>query len=217
MVLPFSPKNNKRKFQCFVCGVEFPEYSEFKEHIVKEHDEGREYIKCKECDAPVRDMKTHFSAKHPGQVPKGQLRALVWRDFGAKKKKTKKPNFKEGHLVSVKNGGKTMHYRSGWELEVYECLEQLNEVVAYDVESFSVPYYWQGKWHKYYPDLTIQFTDGRTEVWEIKPSNQTDIEKNRIKWQACYTLCSSLNRRFVVQTEKGINQLRRQVINETKR
>jgi hypothetical protein len=30
MTLPFVPENNKRKYQCFVCGVVFEDFEEFK-------------------------------------------------------------------------------------------------------------------------------------------------------------------------------------------
>lgn len=219
MVLPFSEKSTPQpKFTCFVCGHEAENREEFISHIIEKHDEGREYIKCTTCGAPVRDVKTHYFAQHPGyEVQKGQQKALIWRDFSKNKKKTKKPKFKDGHLVSLKNDMKPMHYRSSWELKVYECLEELNEVSRYEVESIAIPYYWDGKWHKYYPDLVIQFIDGHTEVWEIKPLNQTEIEKNQVKWKACYNYCSNLGYRFIVQTERGIKNLVNRVIRESKK
>jgi hypothetical protein len=56
-------------------------------------------------------------------------------------------------MVSNKNGGKEMHYRSGWECEVYECLEAIPEVLAYEVEPFKVQYSYLGEIHEYNPRL----------------------------------------------------------------
>lgn len=206
---------DKRIWQCFVCGVEFEEYEEFKSHILKEHEEGREYIKCPlhRCDAPVRDLSAHFKSKHPNdKIPKNcQLKASVWRDFRGNRKGTRKPvEFKSGYFTSIKSGEK-FKYRSGYELNVYEALEELNECVKFHGESFKVPYFFLGKSHNYIPDLSIQFNDGSIEIWEIKPSNQTSYDKNKAKWEACNIYCEQRGWKFKVKTEKGIKELQDKV------
>ncbi len=224
MTLPFG-NSGKRKFQCFVCGLQFPTYDDFKEHVLEDHEEGREYLTCPKCQSPVRDLRTHFKVKHPKfSVPKDrQLRATVWYDFSSRRgqKKTKKPSFKEGYLVSTKNNGDVMHYRSGYELEVYECLEQLNEVCGYEVEpkDCQVPWYDtdKHKWRKYWPDIRVTFIDGSKELWEVKPANQTDQKVNREKWDACNEMCLRKGYTFKVKTEKGIQELRRMVLEQSKR
>ena len=184
MSLPFANDNHKRKYQCFVCGKNYVDFDEFKSHIIETHDEGREYIICPlaRCGSPVRDLRAHFAAKHPSekQIPKiGQMKALIWKDQTNKegKLKQRKPKFREGYLTSTKNGGKQMHYRSGMECDVYECLEAMPEVISYSVEPFKVQYTFEGNMHEYNPDLSIVFADGHTEIWEIKPSNQTHLPK----------------------------------------
>src|ERR1019366_3873114 len=96
-------------------------------------------------------------AKHPKEpVPQsGMMRSIVWKDFSPKgsKKKGKKPNFREGTIISLKMHGKEMHYRSGWECEVYECLEALSQVQAYWVEPIRIPYLHEGHMHDYLPDI----------------------------------------------------------------
>ena len=221
MTLPFSNANrNKRVFSCFVCGREFKELEEFKTHIVETHDEGREYLSCPCCDHPVRDMAVHFKALHPrDKVPAGiQTKVLVWHDFSTRKKK-KKQKFHSGSYVSMKNHGKLLNYRSGWELQVYECLEELQDVARFDVETIKLPYFWSlpgqaGKWRDYIPDIVGEYVDGRKEIWEIKPKNQTDLEKNKAKWDACAKFCTNHGYRFVVQTEVGLNKLKQQLLNE---
>lgn len=214
-MLPFQKDNNKRKWMCFVCGREFEEYDPYKEHIIESHEEGREYIICPlaRCGAPIRDLRLHFKAKHPSEkeVPKvGQMKALVWKDHSTRtgKMKQRKPKFREGYLVSGKNGGKEMHYRSGYECEVYECLECLPEVIKYDVEPFKVQYTFEGEVHEYNPDLSVLFNDGHIEIWEIKPSNQTSLPRNTAKWSACQQHCEARGWNFIVMTEKGIGKLK---------
>lgn len=218
MSLPFPKDSHERKYQCFVCGKNFLQYDEYKSHIIENHDEGREYVLCPltRCQSPVRDIRSHFRAKHKDDpIPKsGQMKALIWKD---QKKdgslKTRKPKFREGYMVSNKNGGKEMHYRSGWECEVYECLEAFPDVLAYEVEPFKVQYTYLGEIHEYNPDLKIVYDDGRIEIWEIKPANQTTLPKNNAKWSACNQHCESRGYQFMVLTEVGLGKLKQKVKN----
>lgn len=210
-------KKNGRKWQCFVCGQNFDDYIEYKDHIVEKHEEGREYLKCPDCGAPVRDMKAHYKAKHPSRVmPKGiQTRVAVWKDFkrgknGKKKTVTKKPVFHRGEFDSKKNG-KLISYRSGLERDFYDVLEEDTDVTKFYGEPYKVAYFWQGKWHDYIPDLRVDYVDGSTEIWEIKPSNQTDYEQNRAKWAAAQQWAISHGWDFVVQTEVVLGKMKAKV------
>ncbi len=207
MTLPFS-KDKSRKWQCFVCGREYKEYDEFVDHILDEHDEGREFIICPRCEAPVRDLKMHFAAKHRGmKMPKGvQHKVMVWKDHKKTGGKTKTPHFRKGELISRKNGGKPMLYRSSYEEKVYSLLEQWDEVAGYDVEPCKIPYSYRGRARHYKPDLIIQFFD-RVEMWEIKPANQTSQKLNQAKWSSAKTYCLARGWSFQVITEVGIGKL----------
>jgi len=202
-------QKDKRKWTCFVCGVEHETYEEFKNHIITEHEEGQDYIKCPlhRCDAPVRDVRAHFKRYHPNdKIPKNcPLKALVWRDYRTKKRH-KTVKFNDGYFMSIKNNSR-FFYRSGWELETYEGLEQLNEVVSFKAEAIKIPYFYKGRQRNYIPDLVVQFNDGRIEIWEIKPTNQTIFEKNKAKWAAAKVYCEARGWKFIVQTEKGMREL----------
>ena len=223
MTLPFDNTNkNQRKYQCFVCGRQYMSFSEFKEHILETHDEGREFVicPCEHCGAPVRDMRMHFKVKHPhSPIPKkGMMKALVWKDMSPKKgnskgKKTKKPKFREGYYESEKMK-KSLHYRSGYEATIYECLDSWHKVVAFEVEPFEIPYIYKGSGHKYIPDLLVHYKDGKKEVWEIKPANQTTLEKNTQKWRAAELALEHRGWKFVVVTEVGIDKLKQLVRNQ---
>jgi hypothetical protein len=200
-----------RKYTCFVCGTNLNDHQEYKAHIINEHEEGRDYVLCplSRCGFPVRCVRTHYKAHHPKEIlPKAkQLRATIWRDF-TKSKKHQKPKFKEGYFESKKNK-KALHYRSGYELEVYKALENIGSVIEYYVEPIKIGYLFEGKKHTYNPDLVVIFDDNHKEVWEIKPSNQTDLPKNNAKWVACDNYCQMRGWKFVVITERGINKLKK--------
>lgn len=216
----FEKDNGKRKWQCFVCGKEHPDFETFKGHIIEAHEVGREYVLCPlgRCGAPVRDINLHFKARHPhDSVPTytGPARVIVWKDQrGVKKgKRSKKPTFREGHFISIKNSGKEFYYQSSYECEVFECLEQIPEVVAYDAQPFKngIPYLYKGDSHHYFPDISLKFADGHVEIWEIKPANQTMLPLNEAKWEAAKNFCQTRGWDFIVVTEVGIGKLKKLV------
>ena len=211
MTLPFEQNNSARKYRCFCCGIEFDNYEEFKEHIIEDHEEGREYVLCPldHCKAPVRDLKSHFKIKHPSfnfKNVKGQYKAMIWRDFSGNKKKTQKPKFKQGKYQSIKTG-KVLSYRSGLEERVYKLLDAYDEVMSFDYEPFEISYIHKGQAHKYIPDIIVTFMDGHKELWEVKPSNQTNLEVNKNKWFAAKEACRIRGWNFEVYTEQKIEKL----------
>jgi hypothetical protein len=210
-------KNNKI-YQCFVCGVQFSDeknndgFKQYQTHIKETHKEGRDYVVCKMpwCGACVRDLKLHHKLRHPHEpLPKkgGLLKAMIWRDFTPKGKKTRK-QFKDGWHESTKMN-RRFYYRSGYEKTVFECLDLLPEVESYIVEPFKIPYIWEGTVHEYTPDLIITFRDGHKELWEIKPASQTLLEQNQCKRKAAETACLTRGWKFLFITEQLINKLKR--------
>lgn len=218
----FEKNDNKRKWSCFCCGKWHNDPTSFKDHIVEKHEEGRDYVLCPLCTYPVRDLNTHVKVKHKDRkIPKGYhgpLRAIIWKDQGKKGKKTRKPTFRQGHFVSIKNNGKEFFYRSGYECEVLECLELIPEVLTYDVEPLKngIPYLFKGEPHTYYPDFSIKFSDGHIEIWEIKPATQTALPVNEAKWSAANTYCKTRGWEFIVITEVGIGKLKSKVRKQKK-
>lgn len=212
MPLPFGKHDGKRQFACFVCGVLQPDKASFIEHITKTHEEGREYVVCpmSHCKMPVRDLRAHFKAIHPHYTcPKDQqMKALIWKDAKDPTKRKKKVSFEEGYFSSAKNR-KKLHYNSGWEKQVYEVLEGFNDVVRYEVEPLTIEYWFDGEQHHYLPDLKVHYSDGRKEIWEIKPMNQTNLAVNEAKWESCSIYCEKRDWKFRVVTEVGIGRLKK--------
>lgn len=210
-MLPF-PDNNQKLFCCFVCARIFKQYKEMQDHIIESHEQGREYLICpvKHCGAAVRDLRFHFRNKHKScKCPENiQLRATVLYDIKIPGKRRKLPNFKEGYIISAKNNGKKMHYRSSWEEQVYESLEKMGDVIAYDVEPFSIPYYFKGKRHRYFPDLKVTYTNGIVEIWEIKPQTQITNERNQAKFKSAEYFCHQRGWKLEIITEQRIQKLK---------
>jgi len=217
------PDKHKRKYQCFVCGEQFTDFVEYKEHIVKKHEEGKDYVLCplKRCGAPVRDMRLHFKVKHPSEkLPKkAQTRAMVWKDISPRRGKkkdgkpvmeTRKPKFRKGIYESTKMS-RSFKYDSGYEEKVFELLDSWVEVEAFAVEPFKIPYVFEGKPRTYTPDILVTFLDGHTELWEVKPENQTALPINKAKWKAAEAACDTRGWLFKVITEQVINQLKKRV------
>lgn len=216
MSLPFEDagKCQIRKYQCFVCGRSHNTFDLFKEHIVEKHEEGREYLLCPVCQSPVRDMKSHFSTKHPARkMPSGiQTKVSIWHDFkpSGQKKKTRKPSFRSGEFESKKMGT-LIPYRSGLECEFLECLEQDVEVESFYYEDVKIPYCYQGVWKTYIVDLRIKYIDGSTQFVEIKPANQCTLETNKCKWTAADNYAKNIGAEFVVLTEVGLGKLKTKI------
>jgi hypothetical protein len=197
---------------CFVCGVIFNSLDEMKNHILEKHEEGQDFIICGRCGYPVRDVKLHFKVKHPGiNIPeKGMLKPVIIRDFGEKKTRGrvgKKPKFREGYFQSEKCG-RDFYYRSGMECEILECLEQIPGVVKWDYESIEIPYFFEGKLHKYIPDFIITYSTGEIEIIECKPSKQTDLPKNKAKAAAAEEYCRARGWSYNYLTEVVLNKLK---------
>lgn len=211
-MLPFD-QQKKQKFRCFCCGREFSLFDSYSSHIKDNHEQGRDFVLCPvhHCQAPVRDLKTHMKTKHPeikGLPPGVQFKAMIWRDQTPDGKlKARKPTFRSGTLLSRKNG-KEVPYRSGMECKIYECLEEIDNVRAYDAEPFEIPYIFEGMPHHYKPDLSVQLTDGRVQIWEIKPSDQTSLPVNLAKWQYAKEYCLLRGWKFKIVTETGLELLR---------
>lgn len=207
-------KPTKRLWKCFVCGSDFECYEMYSDHIRLQHEEGREYITCPvaSCKSPVRDLRAHFKAKHPNRViPKtGQMRALIWRDFKTGKK-GKKIAIKEGFFESAKMGGAKLHFRSGYEEEVYKCLEQDDDVDEYFVEPVQIPYFFNNEWHNYIPDLKVKFASGATELWEVKPKVQVSYAQNQEKFKSARKYADNMGWNFCTITEPEIAVLKTKV------
>lgn len=114
-------------------------------------------------------------------------------------------------------------YRSSWEFAFCKMCDENPAILKWASESIKIPYRnpLTGKQTIYVPDffMTYQDKNGKThaELIEIKPSNQTMIEKvgksvynqahyimNQAKWEAAREFCRQKGFRFRILNEKDI-------------
>ncbi|MCQ6882265.1 Tn7 transposase TnsA N-terminal domain-containing protein, partial [Escherichia coli] len=80
--------------------------------------------------------------------------------------------------------GRTVQYESGLEFKVIKLLERCDQVIFYQEQPFSIPYYFKNKLKKYYPDLLIATVDGRCLLMEVKPTDRMALSLTRVKSNA---------------------------------
>lgn len=116
--------------------------------------------------------------------------------------------FNKGKHFSSKMN-REMCYRSSWEKNVYEYLDEDNAVVVYDSEPFYLKYYsTTDKQHRnYIPDILITYKDGERKLIEIKPTYFLDAQINKDKFKAAREYCDVRGIIFEVWTEKEIEKL----------
>lgn len=119
-------------------------------------------------------------------------------------------------------------FRSLWERFVFNWCDMNPNVKYWSSEEFYIPYVYagDGKAHRYFIDLKIEFTNGKIILVEIKPEAQTikpDLSKrksrNRLlteaatyvknvsKWKAAQIYCEERGWQFQIWTEKTLKQL----------
>jgi hypothetical protein len=90
------------------------------------------------------------------------------------KGRNKSQIYKVGYFYSDKNK-KNLWYRCSYELRAYKILETLSSVLSYIVEPLVIPYWFEGHWHNYLPDILITYIDNKKKLLEIKPKCKLEI------------------------------------------
>jgi len=124
-------------------------------------------------------------------------------------------------------------YRSLWELQCMKWCDHNPNVRYFSSEEIVVPYVNQvdKRYHRYYPDLMIEFVSGETLLVEIKPASQTRVPnrpsgrktrrfvsesltyvKNQSKWQAAEEYAKKRGWTFRIWTEHDLKALGIRVI-----
>lgn len=129
------------------------------------------------------------------------------------------PKKYKGDLSAVK-------YRSSWELKAFNWCDKNSSVKYWSSEETVVPYFWDidKKYHRYYVDLKITFTDGKTILVEIKPAKETEpptnpnkskryigeamtYVKNMNKWEAANSYAKDRGWEFQIWTEDTLKSM----------
>src|SRR6056300_315508 len=66
-------------------------------------------------------------------------------------------------------------YRSHWEKLVFMWCDGNSDIKSWSSEEVVVPYLWEvdKKYHRYFVDVKITYTNGKTVLVEIKPDKET--------------------------------------------
>jgi hypothetical protein len=135
--------------------------------------------------------------------------------------------FRPKNLAKYEGDYTNVIYRSFWEFKVLRWCDENPDVVSYSSEEVVIPYrcLTDRKMHRYFMDLKIKFSNGKTFLVEIKPKSQTlepkrkgrttkkflaevmTYAKNQSKWNAADALCQSRGWTFAVWTEDHLSEL----------
>lgn len=209
-------KEESKKYVCFICSQEFPNYVFWKNHIKDKHEINKDYLLCPECDVPCRDLKTHYLRYHkkvqiPQDIPLRVEKMFDWTQKYSRDKK-KKNKWKQGVFDSIKMG-KQITYRSSWERDVMICLEKCVDVIEYYGDNYlCIPYSIKGSTHRYWPDFTIKMKNNKTFIIEIKPIDQVTWEINQYKWKSAVAYCLARQWEFQVWTQKHIRKIKTRAV-----
>lgn len=142
-------------------------------------------------------------------------------------------NYKQGFFKPInpskyKGDPTNIVYRSGWERNVMQWLDNKEDVKCWSSEEIVIPYISpiDGKMHRYFIDFYVEFVDrnGNSQIMliEVKPHAQTQEPKtkkrktkqyinevvtygiNKAKWNAAESYCDKKGWKFQILTEKEI-------------
>ena len=118
-------------------------------------------------------------------------------------------------------------YRSSWEKACFQWCDNEQSVKSWSSEEVVVPYRWDidKRMHRYFVDLKITFTNGKTILVEIKPQKETappkrpdkskryigeamTYVKNKNKWEAAENYAKDRGWEFVIWTEETLYEMK---------
>ena len=140
--------------------------------------------------------------------------------------KTYKGRYKVKNPAKYDGDHTQVIYRSYWEKFAFMWCEKQSNIKSWSSEETVIPYISavDNKYHRYFVDLKINTTDGRTILIEIKPKKQTkppagkkrtkrfineslEYVKNQCKWEAAQDYCLDRNWKFQIWTEDTLRSM----------
>lgn len=138
---------------------------------------------------------------------------------------THQGKYKPKNPAKYRGDPREIVYRSMWEKLCFMWADTSESVASWSSEEVVVPYFYEADrtYHRYFVDMLIKFTDGKTLLVEIKPFKETQVPvypgkktpryvtesltyvKNQNKWKAATKYAEERGWEFVVWTE---NELR---------
>ena len=132
--------------------------------------------------------------------------------------------FRPTNIGKYEGNYENIQYRSLWERQVFRFLDLNTSIASWSSEEIIVPYVCKtdSRSHRYYVDLKITFSNGKTVLVEIKPKAQTlqpkrparqtkkfltevmTYVKNQSKWHAADIYAQQRGWEFQVWTEDDL-------------
>jgi hypothetical protein len=121
-----------------------------------------------------------------------------------KKMEARKSKYiKCGYFTSYKNNCE-IYFRSSYELYSFILLEHNSSVKQYGTCYFSIPYLFEGKAHRYIPNIMVEYIDGSKAIVEVKPTGRLQTAVNVIKFEVGARYCRENGMQYVIWTEYDI-------------
>lgn len=131
------------------------------------------------------------------------------------------------NIGKYKGDFRNVCFRSLWERQCFRFCDDNNDIVEWSSESVIVPYICptDNRPHRYFVDLKIKFSSGKTYLIEIKPKKETlppkvpkrktvrfiqevmTYAKNQAKWKYADAYAKDRGMTFEVWTEETIRGL----------
>ena len=134
--------------------------------------------------------------------------------------------YKVKNIKKYKGDPDKVTYRSHWEKLCFMWCENNSKVKSWSSEETVVPYKWDidKRMHRYFVDLKITFSDGKTILVEIKPEKETELPrnpnkskryigeamtyvKNMNKWEAANEYAKDRGWEFQIWTENTLKSM----------
>lgn len=126
-----------------------------------------------------------------------------------KPKSRRKKRYQRGEYTSTKSG-LTCRFRSGWEFVYMQHLDANELVVDWFYEALKIDYVSNkktGRLRKYIPDFVVNYTDGHTDIIEIKPKRKLSNAVVVKKTFAAREWCVNNGKTYILVTEVELKAL----------
>lgn len=125
-----------------------------------------------------------------------------------KRIRTNKPSKTRKGWISVSKCKEDIYYGSSWEkflIEYCESSSEVKEIFRCNV----IKYEFEGKSKRYLPDLMVSLIDGKSIIFEVKPSHELENDKVKAKEKYARIYCESLvDTEYRFFTEKDIKRIK---------
>lgn len=123
----------------------------------------------------------------------------------ARKIKPSKKGSYRGYLNS-KKCDEMVAWESLLEKDFIKVLDFDPAIEKIQSQPIKIEYRYKGKLHKYYPDFLAVTNEKYFVLYEVKPEDKIDDEKNKIKFEVGKIYCEKKGWKFKVVTEKDIRK-----------